>query len=135
MDVEPKVVVNPWQQGANGERRILGALCRHKCQHRIRDFVGAARPAFSGHESRDPLRVEGGLGLIERRPRESERIGRPRDGLAVHVDPAQHFVLHLHEIPWVEEFVGREQWIAYRVGAEMEGPLRVQGLRFGIATR
>jgi len=131
--VETKAVVNPWQQRAHRERRVVRALRRHKGQHGIGDFVGPMRPAFPGHESRDSLRLEGGLRLIERRPREAEHVGRSRDGLALYVHSAQHFVLHLHEIPGVEEFVGCEQRVAYRVGARMKRALGTQGLRFGIA--
>ena len=123
MNGEPEAIVNPGEQRAHGERRIRRALGRHKFQHGLGDFVGAVRPAFPRHEAGDPLRVKDGLGLIERRPRTAKRLGRPRHGLAVHVHPAQHFVLHLHEVPGIEEFVGREQRIAYVLRAGMQGAL------------
>jgi hypothetical protein len=133
MDVEPKVIVNPWQQRADGERRVLRALRRHKRQHGVGDFVGAARSAFPGHQPRDPLLGEGGLRLIERRARDPECVGRPRHRLAVDVHAAEHFVPHLHEIPRVEKLVGREQRIAHGLRARMERARGTQGLRFGIA--
>jgi hypothetical protein len=103
--VDTEAIVNPSQQRRHGEGRLLDALRRHKGQDRVGDFVRPVRPAFAGHQTRQPPRLEGGLRLIERGPRDAERVGRARDRLALHLHPPQHFVLHLHEIPRIEEVV------------------------------
>ena len=95
--------------------------------------MGAVRPAFPRHEAGDPPLLEGDLRLIERRARDPKRVGRSRHGFALDVHLAEHFVLHLHEIPPIEKVVRRKQRILDGLGTRMKRAVGAQGVRFRIA--
>jgi hypothetical protein len=97
--------------------------------------VGVVWSAFSGDQPRDPLLVEDGLRLIERRAREPKRLGRPRHGPALDIHPAEHFVLHLQEIAPIEKVVRGKQRILHVLGPGMERAMGAQGIGLGIAAR
>src|SRR5579864_336690 len=133
MHVDAKAIVNPLAQGARRELRILGAKGGHKRHHRVVELVRAVGPAFSGDQPRNASRLERRLRLIERRARKPKRLGRPRDGRALDVHPAKHFVFHLQEIAAVEEVVRAKQRILHDLRTRMEGAVGPQGVDFGIA--
>src|SRR5206468_8261115 len=51
-------------------------------------------------QARQPLRLEDGLGLIKRRPREAEVGGCLSDRFAILADPPQHLVLDLDQVKY-----------------------------------
>jgi len=53
--------------------------------------------------------------------------------LALDVHLAEHFVLHLHEIPRIEKVVGCKQRGLDRLGTRMKRAVGTQSLGFGIA--
>jgi hypothetical protein len=122
--VQTKPIVNPRQQRPYAERRVLRPQRHHKGHHRIVEFVGAVWPAFPRCQAGDPALLEGGLRLIERRARAPKHVGRSRHGLALDVDLAEHFVLHLHKIPRIDKVVRRKQRILDDLGAKMERAVR-----------
>src|SRR5262249_3063166 len=63
-----------------------------------------------------------GFGFIERRSRESEGGGRVTHSRAVVSGLAQHLVLHLHQIPGVEELRGGELRGPHRFGLGVQRP-------------
>jgi hypothetical protein len=134
VDVEPKASVNPGQQRPDAERRVLRALRHHKGHHGVVEFVGAVWPAFSRHQTGDSPLLEGGLGLIERRARDPKRVGGARHGRPLDVHLAEHFVLHLHEIPRIEKVVRGKQRGLDGLGPRMERAVAAQGVGFGIAS-
>ena len=81
-----------------------------------------------------PPLLEGGLRLIERRARDPKRVGRARHRGALDVHLAEHFVLHLHEIPRIEKVVRGEQRGLDGLGTRMQRAVGAQGVGFGIAS-
>jgi hypothetical protein len=106
----------------------------HKGHHSLVELVRTARSALARHQAGNAVRLERRLGVIERRPGTPEGVGRLRDRVAVDLDPTDHFVFHLDQIPRIEKLVRAKQGVADRVGTGMQGTLGAERLGFRIAT-
>ena len=119
--------------GARGQ--VLGAkrgIVRQPGVDRLEDFVGelvpSVRAALPGQKTGQPLAPEGGLGLVE------GGSGDPKSGtcaghrMPVHVDAADHLVLHLGEIAGIEERIGLKGRVCDLLGVGVQGSVFAQGL-------
>jgi len=85
-----------------------------------------------GHQSRQPPALQGGLGLVEGGPRQTECRRAAADRLPVDAHPPHHLVLDLHEIAGVEEVGRGEERILDTFGARVEAALLSQRFDLGI---
>ena len=106
----------------------------HNGHHGVVELVGAARAALARDQAGKAVRLERGLRVIEGRPGTAEGVGRLRDRVAVDLDPTDHFVFHLDQIPRIEKLVRSKHGVADRVGTGMQRTLGAERLGFGIAT-
>ena len=107
-------------EGRCPDAAIARAELLDEVHHLTAELVSAARTALCGQEAGQSTLAEGCLRLIERRAGEAERAGHSRDRGTVHLDPADHLVLDLQEIPRVEEIRLTEDLVAdaFRPGIE-----------------
>ena len=134
VDGEAKAPPNVVEQRRRTERRVVGAERADNGHHGVVELVRAARAALARDQAGKAVRLERGLRVIEGRPGTAEGLGRLRDRVAVDLDPTQHFVFHLDQIPRIEKLVRSKQGVADRVGTGMQRPLGAERLGFGIAT-
>src|ERR1039457_3070836 len=81
---------------------LAGAALRQEVHDRAGQLVRSARTGFFRNQSRQTVLLESGLGLIERRPRESGLLRRAADRGLLGLDAPQPLVLDLQEIGWLE---------------------------------
>ena len=112
-----------------GRQRRRGASRLDQELHDIGgQIVGPPRCSFPRGQAGQAPSLEGGLGLIEGRAGETEG-GRCLTHRLV-FDPrlAQHLVLHLQQVPRVEEIAVLEQGVGDALGPGIQRALLVQGL-------
>jgi len=111
MHGDTELLLNLRDQFGGRQRRRCRALLEHEFQDGRRKFVRSVRATLAGNQSRKALLRNRTLGLIEDRPRHSERRGRFGDGSFVDLDTAEHLVLHLQQVVRIEEVGRLEQGI------------------------
>src|SRR5450755_4570920 len=132
MHVHPEPVGDGAGQLRPAGHRIGGPGLPGERHHLVGQLVRPPRPGPGRHQTRQPGRVHRGRGLIERRPGEPERGRRAAHRLPVHPDLAHHLVLHLHQVPRVEELRRGERGVPDLVRSRVQTPLRPQRLHLRV---
>src|SRR6185312_29296 len=89
--------------------------------------------ALLGQQSGQSMLSEGLFGLVERRAGNTKQSGRFGLLHARGIDLAQHLVLHLGQIPSIEEAFGLEPRCPYAFRVPVQASLLLEELRFGVA--
>src|SRR5450759_2977900 len=127
MDPQPELLLEPLRQLGGVQRRVGLARLFKSIDDLLGELVRPLWPRSLRDQARQPLRLEDGLGLIKRRPREAEVGGCLSDRLAILVDPSQHLVLDLDQVTGVEEVIaGGEGRVAYRPRSRIESVMAAQ---------
>src|SRR5664279_3888494 len=132
MHVHPEPVGDRGRQLRPARHRVTRTGLPGERHHLVGELVGPPRPGPGGDQTRQTGRVHRGRGLIERRPGEPERGRRAAHRLPVHPDLAHHLVLHLHQVPRVEELRRGERGVTDLVRSRVQTPLRPQRLHLRV---
>jgi len=102
----------------------------------VEDFLGALviapGPSWTRQQSRNPPLLEGLIGDIECLSADTESFGHVADRPPLDAVAAKHFVLHLHAVAGIEEFVlAGKGFVAHalRTGMERAGCAQSRRLR------
>src|SRR5437870_13627589 len=128
MDAQPEFLLEVLRQLGGVQRRVGLERMFESIDDLLRELVRPLRPRSLRDQARQPLRLEDGLGLIKRRPREAEVGGCLSDRLAILADPPQQLVLDLDQVAGVEEDIpGGEGRVAHRLRWGVERVLAAPG--------
>src|SRR5208283_2237077 len=130
MDIEAEFLLERLRQLARPYRFARGNLRPEELRNFALDLVRAAGTSLPGHESRNAALVEIGLGLVIRRPRDAVLLGHVGHRRLLDRGAAQHLVLHLHDVAWIEEAAFLKLRVADLLGRRIERA--VLGERVGL---
>jgi hypothetical protein len=111
---------------------IVLARLSNELQDRRTQLARLFGPALEWDKTRQTTLRKGGLGLVERRPRETKLGGSFGDRLPVFLDAAHHLVLDLNQVAGIEELAGGKQVVGHGLGAWIYGALLAQTAQFGV---
>ena len=103
-------------------------MCSEKGQLFGLDLVWAAGPSLLGHKPRNACFLEVRFGLVIGRPRDAVIVGHVRHRRLLDRDPAQHLVLHLHDIARIEKSAFLKLRIANLLGRRIQGAVFGEGV-------
>lgn len=128
MDLDSKLVPELLGELARAERLVRDDQPFEELHHVRAQLVWATRATLLRDEPRDPRLLEVRLCLVECRPREAELRNGLRHCDVVHPHAAKHLVLHLNEIPGIEELPLVEAGRDDSLGAGVQRALVAKGL-------
>jgi hypothetical protein len=127
MNLGAEAFLDAFHQIRQSNGWFLLAYLANECEDLLGELVRLLGTALVGHQAGKTIVLESRLCLIERRPGKAEVRGRIRHRLAFGPRPPEHFVFDLDQIARIEEIVLEKQWVAYRMGARVEGSLLLEG--------
>jgi hypothetical protein len=135
MDFNAETLVQASGEILRPQRRLFACEPLEEVDDFPAKLVPLFRPWLLGHQAHQTLFVEALLGGIERRPGQTEIRGRTAYRLTLHADPAQHFVLELHQVLRIEELMAREQLIPHLLRVAVETAVLAQDCAFVTGSR
>jgi hypothetical protein len=115
-----EALVHPLGQAVAANTGIGRTRIDDELQHRRGELVGAVGTGLVRDQRGQATLLEGRLGLVERRTRETTGLGRFGDRALVDADQSQHLVLDLQHVVGIEEFVALEQRVNDAARARVE---------------
>jgi len=132
MNLGAEAFLDPFHQVRQSNGRFLLAHLANKCEDLLGELVRLLGTALVWHQASETVLLEGGLCLIERRPRKAEVRGRIRHGGAFGAHPPQHFVFDLDQVARIEEIVLEKQFVAYGFRTWVERALLLESPGLGV---
>lgn len=120
---------------SSAQRGIIPERLPYELQNRRTELACLFGAALEWNETRQTTLRKRGLGLIERRPRETKIRRGFGNRLPIFLDAAQHLVLDLNQVAAVEKLAAREQIVGHRLRARVERTLFAEITEFGILGR
>ena len=133
MYLNPETFLNSLGQLFWTECGVFGSQLKDKIHHFAGQLVSSLRTTLVRKQAEDSVLLEGRLRLVEGGAREPEGACRFADGVAVHVNLAQHLVLDLQQVVGIEEIAVLKQGVTDRLGLWIERTVAAKGLALQLA--
>jgi hypothetical protein len=130
MDHEVEMFACQLRERRGPEQGVPKLVLEQEIDDEIGELVGVSGAGTLRDQARQPGAVVERLGLIENRTRETERLSDLGDVSPVNSNAAEHLVLDLHKVAWVEELAAQERGVDYLVGMGIQDAMLTQ--RFGL---
>ncbi len=133
MNGNPKMAPDRLRRGFSPLHILSGTPALDEVEDVLGTLVIASGSSWTRQQSRNPLLLEGLIGDIECLSADTESFRHVAHRPPLDAVAAKHFVLHLHAVAGIEEFVlAGEGFVAHALRTEMESAGRAQSRRLRI---